>query len=156
MAERPKEVSTDAANDSDFENRVRRLCERLEVPFDIPKVSRWALIGEKLASDEPELKPRKRRGRRKGGHYPFDQKVLDVIEDVAISQQLDFEVVLQAVLKHPPIKEGLGDADRTTHPKRLRSLFADRCFKRVFEEPTLANALKYCVPPHWKRRRDNK
>ena len=63
MAEGPKEASTDAAQDSDLDDRVRRLCERLEVPFDIPEVLRWARIGAKLASTEPEFTPRKRRGR---------------------------------------------------------------------------------------------
>lgn len=138
MAQREKETGTGAAMDSDFDDRVRRLCERLEVPFDIPDLSRWALIGGKLAANEPEFKQSKKRGRPKGGHYPFDQTVLDVIEQAAISQQRDFDEVFRAALKHPRVMAMLGDADRTTHPKRLRRQYTEGVRNAP---PTLANTL---------------
>ena len=139
MAERPKKVTTHAAQDSEFDDRVRRLCERLEVPVDIPELSRWALIGVKLAINESELKNHKKQGAPIGGRNPNDQVYLDVIEEVMASQELSFDEVLYPVIERLLKESKLPHADRTTHPKRLRRLYKNRLKNRPV---TLASILR--------------
>lgn len=126
MIEKPKKGASDEAQDAAFDVRVRKLCARLEVPFDIPELSRWVLIGVKLALNEPELKLNKKPGAPKGGRYPKDQIILDVIEDVMGSQQLKFDEVLRPVVERLLKENKLPPADRTTHPKRLKRLYKQR------------------------------
>jgi hypothetical protein len=131
----PKRLPKDAS----YEERFEALCKRLEVP-DGPPIFRRALIGEKLALEQPEFtslgRPRGTRGKE------GDSEILDLIEFVMKEWPgiFDFEDILDAVVEKAIKREKLkADVDPRTHPNRLRRLWD----WRRENDSTLSAALLY-------------
>jgi hypothetical protein len=94
------------------------------MPTSEPETERWVLVGMLLARQQPEFtQPRRKRGRPKGPTgLPKDTEILDAIEQVAAQRGVDFDTVLSHAVPVLIAEGVLVQADRTTHPKRLRRL----------------------------------
>jgi hypothetical protein len=128
-----------------LETAASKLCRRLDVPQGAHWLIQWAWIGVRLASKEPEFKPKTRqRGRPKDGPIaPKDAKILDVIEAVMKEHPSDFRTVLRRVTQYSIEQGELPVAERTTHRKRLKRAWARRQSQRG-DIPTLAGVLRGC------------
>jgi hypothetical protein len=113
-------VAQDLAAAKEAKTRFDNLCRRLRVPIKKPDWFRYALVGQKLAWNEPEFtEPLPRRGRpmlQKGSR--LDEELLRKVAELQSRDGLIFDRALNEVLK----TSDLPPADRTTHRKRLLRL----------------------------------
>lgn len=122
-SKRPKGLfglAQDAAAAKRTKKRFDNLCRSLSVPTKGPDWYRWALVGIKLACEQPEfIEPLRGRGRPKLTQgWQHDEDILREVSDLQCSAGFEFKRALDEVLK----SSDLGPADRTTHKKRLRRL----------------------------------
>jgi hypothetical protein len=66
-----------------FTEQQRALCKRLGIPWNLPNLEQWALIGLSLMSKEPEFRRSARRGHpKKQKAETFGQRRLDLFNTV--------------------------------------------------------------------------
>jgi hypothetical protein len=121
------------------EERLRKLCLRLNVPFDDHPIIRLAFVGALLARQQAEF--RRGKGRPRGMEYrPDDEKLLDVIESVMKEHNWDFKAVLRSAIRLAKLRGKLNSATVGADRKRLAQKWEARQLKHE-NSPTLASVL---------------